>query len=193
MNFSKNLSKCIVLIFIMLFFIQVRSSFSYYNYDNKINTDDLRILTIYSYDPGFDTVMPIASGIQSAFSGSDVYIGVEFMNSKGSFINQHFYNYYMSLKYKLNNTVAYDMVFVVDDNALIFIQKYGDILFPNTPIIFTGINNIDNAIVASKSPYITGIVEKTSIASTIELALKALKPCFASFIFCLLETVLAFD
>ncbi|MGB3368525.1 MAG: ABC transporter substrate binding protein [Acidaminobacteraceae bacterium] len=172
MKINYRFPNYIFAIFIMLFFIQQSMFFASFSQETDTDNEDAKILIIYSYDSGFDTVVPIANGIQTALKDNNVRIDVDFMNSKGTFINQHFYNYYMSLKYKLKNSTPYDMIFISDDNALIFIQKYGDELFPKTPIIFTGINNIENGILASISPYITGVIEQPSIESTISIASK---------------------
>ncbi len=72
----------------------------------------------------------------------------------------------------MKNLPPYDVVIVADDNALKFIQTYKDKLFSKTPIVYMGINDLENAERASRNPYITGIVETVSMYDTIAIAKK---------------------
>ena len=49
-------------------------------------------------------------------------------------------------------------------------MEHREELFPNTPIVFFGINNAKNAKVFSQDHLITGVIEAASIGDTIEVA-----------------------
>lgn len=57
-----------------------------------------------------------------------------------------------------------DLIFVTDNDALLFMEKAGDLLFPNKPVVFWGINNITRF----KSNY-TGILEEVDIEANMKL------------------------
>ena len=62
------------------------------------------------------------------------------------------------------------MIITADDNALNFILEYKDELFPDIPIVFLGVNDIQNAQMAGSDPLITGVIEASSIDETIRVA-----------------------
>lgn len=78
--------------------------------------------------------------------------------------------FYQSLKFKSANLPPYDAVIVGDDNALQFVMDYQTELFPQTPIVFLGVNDENRARQAAADPYITGIIERISIKETLEIA-----------------------
>ncbi|MBZ0255670.1 ATP-binding protein, partial [bacterium] len=64
-----------------------------------------------------------------------------------------------------------DIILVTDNYALNFVLKYRDELFPGIPIVFCGINSFNPSLVKDV-PMITGVVERSDIIGTLELALK---------------------
>jgi len=62
-----------------------------------------------------------------------------------------------------------------DDNALTFILKHKEELFPNGPVVFFGVNNIAKAKAQNNNKDITGVVEAVSMNETIEMMI-GLKP-----------------
>ncbi len=64
-----------------------------------------------------------------------------------------------------------DLVLVSDDPALNFLITLREELFPNTPVVFCGVNNFTPKRIQGQSN-ITGINEALSLEATLELALK---------------------
>jgi PAS domain S-box-containing protein len=62
-----------------------------------------------------------------------------------------------------------DLVFAVSDVALTFVLRYRDELFPDAPIVYSGVAAVD-ASAAGAAP-MTGVVNGTSYDETLELAL----------------------
>ena len=128
-----------------------------------------RVLFISSYSPSFKTFFQQVGGIKSVFENENVELDIEFMDSKRLYTDENIGNFYTSLKYKIENLKSYDAVIVGDDNALNFTVEHQQELFKGVPIVFMGVNNVENAIKASETPYITGAIEASSIWETIEI------------------------
>jgi signal transduction histidine kinase len=78
--------------------------------------------------------------------------------------------YYELFKNSFSDT-KFDTVIGLDDNAFNFLIKYGDKLFPNTPVIFSGVYNFNKSII-SKYPLFTGLAKSDDVKSTLDIALK---------------------
>jgi len=131
---------------------------------------DKNVLMISSYSPGFATFFDQVEGVKSELDSYSIQLDVEFMDSKRFQTKENYYNFYESMKYKLENTYVYDAVIAADDNALKFFMENQDELFNGIPMVFMGINNIENATIASEDSLVTGIIEAVSIKETIEIA-----------------------
>jgi signal transduction histidine kinase len=131
-----------------------------------------RILLICSYNAEFMTYSEQIGGIRSIMDDEHYEIDVEFMDAKRFPTEENTIRFYQSLKYKLENSKTYDLVLLADDYSLSFAMEYREELFQEVPIVFFGINDIENAKVAYKSGYFTGVVESVSMYETLELAIE---------------------
>ncbi len=134
------------------------------------NLLDKRVLFISAYTQSFVTVPEQIKGIQNIFRDQAIELDIEYMDTKRFDTEDKRLQFYDSLKYNLDHVPPYDAIIVGDDNALDFAVKYQEELFPNIPIVFLGINDIQWAIEVAKDPFITGITEETSIKENIEIA-----------------------
>ncbi|MBA4688668.1 MAG: GGDEF and EAL domain-containing protein [Candidatus Galacturonibacter soehngenii] len=130
------------------------------------------VLFISSYTQSFMTVPDQISGIKKEFKNQPINLDMEFMDTKRFASDQNIKNFYTNLSFKIKNTEKYDAVIVGDDAALQFAIDYQEDLFSQIPIVFFGINDKDRAKEAAKNPYMTGIVEETSLDENIQLARK---------------------
>ncbi len=133
------------------------------------------ILYINSYHPTFPTFFQQLEGIQSVFSRQPLHLDIEFMDTKRFPGPETVRKFHAALSEKLAKLPSYDAIIVADDNALSFAIDYQSQLFPNLPIVFLGVNNIDLALQQNANPYITGVVEAISMQETIAL-IKSLSP-----------------
>jgi diguanylate cyclase (GGDEF)-like protein/PAS domain S-box-containing protein len=131
---------------------------------------DKRVLLVYSYHPSFLTSARILQGIRSVFGGTGLTLDIDYMDSKRLLDEHSLANYRSMLSYKLSKRAPYDLVMVSDDNALSFLLANRDGLFPRTPIVFLGVNNVEKAIAMDTHPYVTGVIEAVSLKQTIRLA-----------------------
>lgn len=78
--------------------------------------------------------------------------------------------YYELYKHSFSD-IEFDSVISLDDNAFNFLLKYGDELFPNTPVVFCGVNNFTKSIISNHSLF-TGLAKSSDIEKTINVALR---------------------
>ncbi len=135
------------------------------------NISDSRVLLIHSYHTTFPTVPQIYQGIINGFGENPPTIDVEYMDSKRLYDATSVELFRQNLTYKLAHRPPYDLVITADDNALHFVLKYGDSLFPGAPVVFLGLNNYELAtqLVEHPNPTVTGVVESVSVGETIDL------------------------
>ncbi len=88
----------------------------------------------------------------------------------GNLSEEYWPKLYELYKDKYKNT-KFDAVITLDDNAFKFLLKYGNHLFPDTPVVFSGVNNFNKSMI-SNYPLFTGITKSADTESTLDIALK---------------------
>ena len=129
-----------------------------------------RVLFISSYSYAWDSVQLQIEGIQDGL-GRDVVLDYEFMDTKRVNDEEAIQLFYDGLKYRLEHVPPYDAVILGDDAALLFAMEHQEELFAGIPLIFEGVNDEELAVSAVENPYITGILEASSVEKNIELGL----------------------
>jgi len=105
--------------------------------------DVKKILLINSYHQGYAWTDSLTSGIIKASKlHPELNLYIESLNSK-QFGNSKFEieKEYFKKKYE---GIVFDGVMVTDNDALDFAFQYDQELFPNVPVVFTGISNVEN-------------------------------------------------
>ena len=128
-----------------------------------------RVLFLSSYHPAFPSFFPQVSGLKEALAGKNITLDVEFLDSKRFFDEANFANFTALLQHKLRNSPPYDALVVGDDNALNYAIKHRNTLFAGLPIVFLGINDVDNALNLSEKYGITGVLETISLNETLDI------------------------
>lgn len=131
-----------------------------------------QVLVINSYDPGFPTFERYAKGLNEVFGSEDVIVAMAYMDSKTFIGEDNILSFKERLEYKISSFTSLDLVITVDDNALNFAINNQAEMFPDIPIVFWGINNVEFGIEQNKRPGVTGIVEDVSMRDNLELMLK---------------------
>ena len=119
-----------------------------------------------------DWTSEIISSINSEFANSknNINVNMTYMDSNDNFGEEYWAQIYNLYKYKFKHT-KFDVVIALDDNAFNFLIKYGDVLFPNTPVVFSGVNNFNKSMISDHSLF-TGLVKSADVQSTIDIGLK---------------------
>ena len=99
-------------------------------------TDPARALLISSYHPGFPTFYQQIQGIKSVLDGRGVFLDVEFMDKKRFADAENETRFLELLSYKLSKSKPYDVILTADDDALLFLLKHREDLFPVQPVVF---------------------------------------------------------
>lgn len=130
-----------------------------------------KVLILHSYSEDFKWTSNISNGIRSVLNDvSKIDLLYTYMDSKR--INNS--SYVESLKNLCKVKYAdtkFDVIICSDNDALSFLVNYGDNLFPNTPVVFCGINNFNESMLNGHKNY-TGVLETIDIEPTIKSIIK---------------------
>lgn len=131
-----------------------------------------RILILNSYHKGLSWTDNIVSGIHEALKTQDAEIEyyIEYMDTKRYYGEKYFEKLH-ELYFRKYAKERFDVVIAADNDAFDFTRKYNREIFHSTPVVFCGINNYKDSMIAGYRNF-TGVVEDTDIKSTIEVALK---------------------
>src|SRR5450631_2083610 len=130
-----------------------------------------QLLVLNSYHKGFKWTDDITLGIELALKdkGRSVMIHYEYMDTKRISGPDYFNLLRDTYRFKFRN-MKFDAIIVSDNDSLDFILTYRTDLFPDTPVIFCGINNfVPQQLQGARK--ITGVNESADIRETVELAL----------------------
>lgn len=126
-----------------------------------------KVLILHSYSEDFKWTSNISSGIRSVLNDADkIDLLTTYMDTKRINNSAYIESLKNLCKIKYADT-KFDVIICSDNDALNFLVKYGDSLFPNTPVVFCGINNFNQSMLNGHKNY-TGIIETIDIESTIK-------------------------
>jgi len=139
---------------------------------NSASADEIkkRVLVLHSYHQGYHWTDRIMVGMRSVFDKrDDIELFVSYMDTKRRSDSAYFKQLrdLYSTKYEF---VTFDAIVSSDDHALDFLLEFRDELFPNTPVIFSGINIFSQERLRGKSKF-TGVYESYDVPGTIALML----------------------
>ena len=130
------------------------------------------VLYFNAYQNGYQWSDEILAGLREAFEKSDfnVDLQIEYMDSKkytDPELRNVLHDFY---KLKYRNT-RFDAIVASDNFAFDFMRQYHEELFPETPIVFCGVNDFQPGWLDGQQNF-TGILENPDIRATLELALR---------------------
>lgn len=130
------------------------------------------ILILNSYHKGYKWTDNILEGISSVLgpNSQSFNVLVEDMDTKRISADDAYLNkLYEIYKYKFQDK-KFNVIICSDDAAFQFLEQFHQELFPNTPIVFCGVNYFEEGMVSERNVF-TGVVEMYDIRTTIETAL----------------------
>jgi PAS domain S-box-containing protein len=160
-----------ILFFILLpLFIQTAPSSMAGDSNAEASAPFPRILILNAYHQGFRWTDEIVAAVRATMSSrlKKVEFHVEYMDRKrhqDKQLNEVLFKR-LSLKYQ---RLQPDIVITSDDDALNFMQRHHQQLFPGVPVVFCGVNNVSNALSVDRD-YFSGLIETLDIAANIDLA-----------------------
>lgn len=133
---------------------------------NNIVNDEYDILILQSYHQGLEWTDSISSGILSVMNRNpQINLVFEYLDIK----RNHNEAYQLALQniYKTKaKGIPFKAIIVADNAAFDFMCKYGDQFYPNIPVVYCGVNNLDPNIL-HKYPNFHGFGEKADHYGTI--------------------------
>lgn len=130
-----------------------------------------RVLLIHSYHPGYSFTEEEHRGIENAFrdEGIKVELYAHYLDTKRFDFTRRAGEMARHLS-ALYGSEAFDLVMVTDNDALNFALRYRSALFPNTPVVFCGVNDYSPDLLGEEEG-ITGVAEVVDFKGTIDSAL----------------------
>jgi len=132
------------------------------------SSESHRVLLLHSYHQGLSWTDGITQAVKAALPRERGYdICIEYMDTKRRSLegNESVLLEFYKARYSRQRFKA---VIVSDNNALAFVRKHRAELFPETPVVFCGINNFSSKLIDTSGWY-TGVVEKTAPSKTLAL------------------------
>jgi len=140
------------------------------NIINRRYSDKDRVLVLHSYHSQMKWVQGIEEGIETQLGSSNYDLYYDYMDTKRVADPSYIKQVYDQMIVKHSDEM-YDLVLVSDNTAFNFILKFGKRIFGDIPVVFCGVNNIDQYS-GSITENTTGVVEEIDVKGTIELALR---------------------
>lgn len=130
------------------------------------------VLVINSYHRGYLWTDNTLAGIESILKDGkrNIELHIEFMDSMRVVDKNHFHRLFLYYRSKFTG-IKFDLIIVSDNDAFNFVLRYRDTLFPKIPIVFCGVNAL-NEMLRQNVPLLTGVVEDYDIKATLDIALK---------------------
>ena len=126
------------------------------------------ILYLNSYHNGYRWSDKQLDGIRSVLNKSPYKIDlqIEYMDAKKYNYDTTKQRLYTLYKEKFQDE-HFDVIIISDNDALNFMQEFRSRLFPNSPVVFCGINGIET--VKDNHDNMTGIIEDFDLVKTLEI------------------------
>ncbi len=128
------------------------------------------ILILHSYHKGLAWTDSITKGIETRFASGRhaIKLHYEFMDTKRIF-NPAYLEKLRELFLTKFAAMHFDAIICSDDHAFRFLLTNHDDLFPQTPIVFCGVNFFEDAMLDGHT-MVTGVLEAFDIRKTLEVA-----------------------
>lgn len=137
----------------------------------KVYASQDNVLIVHSYHSGYLWTDSISKGIESVFADRpDISLHIEYLDSKRQFDDNYKQLIYRLIAYKFRKH-QYDLIITSDNNAFDLITSFRKTLFPSTPILFCGLNNVTESQIKLYQN-VSGVNERADIQGTIELIYK---------------------
>ncbi len=140
---------------------------------DAVGQEKKHILVVHSYNKGLEWTDNEDEGIMTALRPQldtlDVY--TEYMDTKRVTGGAYIREFHKLLQQKYAKTV-FQCIITTDDDAFNFILRDCRDLFPGVPVVFCGVNYLDDSVVAANRNLVTGVVEAFDVPATLRMALK---------------------
>jgi PAS domain S-box-containing protein len=166
-----TIRNALVLIRIMILISLMVGCLSFENVAAEQGTK--RVFVLNSFNRGYTWTDNMLLGIEDAFtlSGIQVETYTIFMDMKRIPPTPQYFSQLKALIHEGYKDIHFDAVLACDNDALDFMRKYRDELFPGVPVVFSSINNFNESMLDGRND-LTGTSENADYVGTIQSALK---------------------
>ena len=127
---------------------------------------ETNVLILHSYHQGLAWTDSITSGILSVFNDKpNINLTFEYLDTKHNYSDEYFNALHNIYKIKAKQ-IPFRAIVTSDNMAFDFIRKYGNEFYPDVPVIYCGVNNLDPRILKDY-PNFFGYSEKPDHYGTI--------------------------
>ncbi len=132
-----------------------------------------KVLILCSFGTDYMWTENMLFGIDDTLkkSGLNIDISVRFMDMKRIPFSEEYYSKFKDMLVAAYKNIHFDAIMACDNDALDFLRKYRDEIFPEVPLVFVSINDFNETMLDGRKD-ITGTGENTDYRGTIEIALK---------------------
>ena len=148
--------------FFHLFFVGWLLCFALIFGNQAYGQEQKKILVLFSYDANFHIYQQSVVALNHVFQGPEYEIDVDFLNSKRYPIGALNQNLRDRIAIKSRENGGYDLIIAGNDPAFRLCVDLQEELFPQTPIVFWGVNDQELAFAQDQNPWITGVAENIS-------------------------------
>lgn len=131
-----------------------------------------RVLVLHSYSPDFSWTRNVLDGIEAGFQSAGIPVETtsEYLDTKRIPPSPAYQSLLASLYRFKYRATPFDLIMTSDDDALQFLLAHPE-LFPDTPVVFCGINYFyfDGN---KRPPFVTGVIEGFDLRGTLAAALR---------------------
>lgn len=100
----------------------------------------------------------------------DISYFAEYLDTKRNDFNPEYETFFADYLQRKFRGYHPDVIYATDDNALKFLLHYRDLLFPKTPVVFSGINNLGLETQIDPQAF-AGVYERKDVVGNVNLAL----------------------
>ncbi len=125
------------------------------------------VLVIHSYGIDFRWTVDLDAAIRTELASDDVIVLSEMLDAKYHYEEPYLQDAFEFILRKYEGW-EFDAIVVTDNFALEFIRRYRESLWPDTPVVFAGINDYTADLIAGLDR-VTGVAENLSVAPTVDL------------------------
>ncbi|MDQ1771812.1 hypothetical protein GQR60_15340 [Labilibaculum sp. A4] len=159
---------------IVSFFLTISSIGSSPIFAQNSSKNETNVLVLHSYHQGLAWTDSITRGIRSVFKDRpDINLIFEYLDTKRNY-NEEYLNALQNIYRVKAKHIPFKAIITSDNAAFDFVRKNGSEFYPNVPIIYCGVNDLDTSILKDY-PNFFGYGEKADHYGTIS-AIKRIFP-----------------
>ncbi|MEZ6855055.1 ABC transporter substrate binding protein [Halodesulfovibrio aestuarii] len=164
-DLNRNFGSIVLLGTALLFLLLPRFSWA-------LDTKPKNVLLLNSYHLGYLWNVGLLEGMHDVLNRSSIPLRIryEFMDAK-HYTSDAFAPELASLYRQKYADLKFDVIISSDNDSFNFLRRYRNQLFPDTPVVFCGVNNFQSSWLENFHQ-VTGIGEHFDLRGTMELALR---------------------